>query len=108
MDFVRDLRERGFGATVADRLAWGDMRMNPTDLADVTGATYTHLMNGHAPAGNWTGLFQPRERVRLRFINGSAMSYFDSAHPRSDDDGGGRGWPVRAPGDRRRVPHRCG
>ena len=57
------------------------MRMRPTDLADVTGATYTYLMNGHAPAGNWTGLFQPGERVRLRFINGSAASYFDVRIP---------------------------
>ena len=80
-DFVRDIRERGFGAAVTDRLAWGDMRMNPTDLADVTGATYTYLLNGHAPAGNWTGLFQPGERVRLRFINGSAMSYFEVRIP---------------------------
>ena len=76
-DFVRDVRERGFGSTVADRRAWGEMRMTPTDLADVSGATYTYLMNGHAPAANWTGLFQPGERVRLRFVNGGAASYFD-------------------------------
>ena len=57
------------------------MRMNPTDLADVSGYTYTYLMNGTAPAGNWTGLFKPGERVRLRFINGSAMSYFDVRIP---------------------------
>ena len=81
VDFVRDARRRGFGDTFSDRLAWGDVRMNPTDIADVTGATYTYLMNGHAPAGNWTGLFQPGERVRLRFINGSAMSYFDVRLP---------------------------
>ena len=80
-DFVRDVRERGFGSTVSDRLAWGEMRMTPTDLADVTGATYTYLMNGHAPSGNWTGLFQPGERVRLRFINGGAASYFDVRIP---------------------------
>ena len=80
-DFLRDIRERGFGATLADRRAWGEMRMNPTDLADVSGATYTYLLNGHAPAGNWTGLFRPGERVRLRFINGSAMSYFDVRIP---------------------------
>ena len=80
-DFVENTREHGFGATMADRRAWGEMRMNPTDLADVTGATYTYLLNGHAPAGNWTGLFQPGERVRLRFINGSAMSYFDVRIP---------------------------
>jgi FtsP/CotA-like multicopper oxidase with cupredoxin domain len=80
-DFLRDVREQGFGATVADRRAWGDMRMTPTDLADVSGHTYTHLMNGVTPAGNWTGLFQPGERVRLRFINGSAMTYFDVRIP---------------------------
>ena len=80
-DFFRDVRERGFGATLDDRLMWGDMRMNPTDLADVSGATYTYLMNGVAPAGNWTALFKPGEKVRLRFINGSAMSYFDVRIP---------------------------
>ena len=80
-DFVRDVRERGFGSTVSDRLVWGEMRMTPTDLADVTGSTYTYLMNGHAPAANWTGLFQPGERVRLRFINGGAASYFDVRIP---------------------------
>ena len=80
-DFLRDIRTRGFGATLADRRAWGEMRMNPTDLADVTGATYTYLLNGHAPAGNWTGVFRPGERVRLRFINGAAMSYFDVRIP---------------------------
>ena len=53
----------------------------PADLADVTGSTYTYLMNGTTPAGNWTGLFKPGERVRLRFINGSAMSYFDVRIP---------------------------
>ena len=80
-DFVKDVRRHGVGATVADRSAWGEMRMNPTDLADVGGATYTHLMNGVTPAGNWTGLFKPGERVRLRFINGSAMTYFDVRIP---------------------------
>ena len=80
-DFVRDVRERGFGPTLSDRRAWGEMRMTPTDMADVTGATYTYLMNGHAPAGNWTGLFQPGERIRLRFINGGAASYFDIRIP---------------------------
>ena len=80
-DFVRDVRERGFGPTLSDRRAWSEMRMTPTDLADVTGATYTYLMNGHAPAGNWTGRFQPGERIRLRFINGGAASYFDVRIP---------------------------
>ena len=80
-DFVRDVREHGFGPTLSDRRVWGEMRMTPTDLADVTGATYTYLMNGHAPAGNWTGRFQPGERIRLRFINGGAASYFDVRIP---------------------------
>ena len=80
-DFVRDVRDRGFGTAAADRLAWGEMRMSRADLSDVTGATYTYLMNGQAPTGNWTGLFRPGERVRLRFINGSAMSYFDVRIP---------------------------
>ena len=80
-DFFKDVRRHGLDAALADRKAWGDMRMNPTDLADVGGATYTHLMNGVTPAGNWTGLFTPGERVRLRFINGSAMTYFDLRIP---------------------------
>ncbi len=79
--FLKDVREKGFKATVADRRAWGDMRMSPTDLADVSGYTYTHLMNGVTPSGNWTALFKPGERVRLRFINGSAMTYFDVRIP---------------------------
>ena len=80
-DFFRDVKEQGLAATVADRRMWGQMRMNPTDLSDVTGATYTYLMNGATPDGNWTGLFTPGERVRLRFINGSAQSYFDVRIP---------------------------
>jgi CopA family copper-resistance protein len=79
--FLRDVRKNGLGATLAERRMWGQMRMSAADLADVTGYTYTYLMNGRAPAGNWTGLFAPGERVRLRFINGSAMSYFDVRIP---------------------------
>src|SRR5258705_9788416 len=56
---------------------WGRMNMSPTDILDVTGATYTYLVNGQPPAANWTALFRPGERVRLRFINGSSMSIFD-------------------------------
>jgi CopA family copper-resistance protein len=80
-DFFGDIRNRGLGPTLADRRMWGEMRMNPTDLADVSGHTYTYLLNGVTPAGNWTGLFRSGERVRLRFINGSAMSYFDVRIP---------------------------
>jgi CopA family copper-resistance protein len=80
-DFIRDVRASGWKATLAERRAWGEMRMSAADLADVTGATYTYLMNGQAPAANWTGLFATGERVRLRFINGSAMTYFDVRIP---------------------------
>jgi CopA family copper-resistance protein len=75
--FVEDAEKKGLAATVADRLQWGKMRMSPTDILDVSGATYTYLINGHGPAANWTALFRPGERVRLRFINGSSMSIFD-------------------------------
>ncbi|MGH8174821.1 MAG: copper resistance system multicopper oxidase [Steroidobacter sp.] len=80
-DFFGDVRAKGLKETVADRRMWGQMRMNPTDLLDVSGYTYTYLMNGVTPASNWTGLFTRGERVRLRFINGSAMSIFDVRIP---------------------------
>ncbi|QTD31608.1 copper resistance system multicopper oxidase [Pseudomonas fluorescens] len=80
-DFIHDVGEKGWGATVADRTMWAQMKMNPTDIADVSGATYTFLMNGHAPDNNWTGLFRPGEKLRLRLINGSAMTYFDVRIP---------------------------
>ena len=80
-DFIHDVSEKGWGSTVADRKMWAEMKMNPTDLADVSGATYTFLMNGQAPNSNWTGVFRPGEKLRLRFINGSAMTYFDVRIP---------------------------
>jgi CopA family copper-resistance protein len=75
--FIDDARGKGLSETVADRLEWGKMRMSPTDILDVSGAAYTYLINGQPPAANWTALFRPGERVRLRFINGSSMSIFD-------------------------------
>ncbi len=80
-DFVRDVARDGFMPTVRERLMWLQMRMDPTDLQDVTGATYTYLMNGLAPGANWTGLFRPGERVLLRFINAGADSMFDVRIP---------------------------
>lgn len=73
--------EEGFGTALAERLDWDRMRMMASDIADVTGRTYTYLMNGVDPSTNWTGLFNPGERVRLRFINASAMSYFNIRIP---------------------------
>lgn len=80
-DFLRDVRRDGWRPTLADRAMWGGMRMNPTDLADVSGATYTYLLNGRSPAGNWTGLCTPGEPVRLRFVNAAAMTIFDVRIP---------------------------
>ncbi len=80
-EFFRDVHELGLQQALAKRRMWNQMRMSPSDLSDVSGYTYTYLMNGTAPAGNWTGLFRPGERIRLRFINGSAMSYFDVRIP---------------------------
>jgi CopA family copper-resistance protein len=64
-----------------ERLMWGKMRMDPADVADVTGSTYTYLVNGHGPQDNWTALFRPGERVRLRFINASSMTTFNVRIP---------------------------
>ncbi|MEO7917451.1 MAG: copper resistance system multicopper oxidase [Dokdonella sp.] len=80
-DFVRDARSKGLGEALAMRRMWNQMRMNPTDLGDVSGHTYTYLVNGASPAGNWTGLFQRGEKIRLRFINGSSSTIFDVRIP---------------------------
>lgn len=66
---------------LSDRLEWAKMRMDPTDISDVTGAVLSYLVNGHGPADNWTGLFTPGEKVRLRFINAAAMTVFDVRIP---------------------------
>jgi CopA family copper-resistance protein len=79
--FADDIQSAGLSPTLRDRLAWGNMRMSPTDIADITGYTYTYLMNGRHSAGNWTGLFKPGERIRLRFINSGAMSFFNVRIP---------------------------
>jgi CopA family copper-resistance protein len=80
-DLFRDMADKGVWSTLRDRWMWADMRMNPTDISDVTGATYTFLMNGRAPESNWTGIFKPGERVLLRFINASADTFFDVRIP---------------------------
>ena len=79
MDFFSDAKDKGLGAAWSDRKDWGEMRMMPTDIEDLQG--FTPVINGKGPAQNWTGLFKPGERVRLRFINSSAMTYFDVRIP---------------------------
>ena len=80
-DFIDDVAVHGWRDAFGERWAWAKMNMSPTDLADVSATTYTYLLNGQAPDGNWTALFQPGERVRLRLINASAMTYFDFRIP---------------------------
>jgi len=80
-DFMRDVSTMGLGAALDKRRMWNQMRMNPTDLADISAYTYTFLMNGTTPAGNWTGLFKPGERIRLRFISSGTQSFFDVRIP---------------------------
>lgn len=80
-DFIEDAGEMGLGAAFKQRAMWGAMRMSPADIADVTGSTYYFLINGHAPEDNWTALFQPGERIRLRIINASAMSILNFRIP---------------------------
>ncbi|MCD2449691.1 copper resistance system multicopper oxidase [Methylicorpusculum oleiharenae] len=79
--FFQDIQNNGLSATLSDRWDWGWMRMDPTDLADVNGSTYRFLINGQTPETNWTALFKPGEKIRLRFINASAMTYFDVRIP---------------------------
>ena len=80
-DLLEDIKAKGWEQTMRERAMWGEMRMSPRDLLDVTGSTYTYLINGRSPADNWTGLFNPGEKIRLRVINGSAMSFFDVRIP---------------------------
>lgn len=81
VDFFRDVSDMGLKAAVDKRKMWNEMRMSPTDLADLSADVLTYLMNGTTPAGNWTGLFRPGERVRLRFINGAANTFYDVRIP---------------------------
>ncbi len=81
VDFFRDVSEMGVSAALSKRRMWNKARMSPTDLADISAYTYTYLMNGSTPAANWTGLFKPGERVRLRFISSGTQSYFDVRIP---------------------------
>ena len=80
-DFFADAKREGFDRVLSERLMWGSMRMDPTDIADVTGATYKFLINGHGPVDNWTALFRPGEKIRLRIINAAAMTIFNVRIP---------------------------
>ena len=81
VDLFNDIADEGLQSAIEKRHMWNMMRMNRTDLADISAATYTYLVNGHANANNWLGLFKPGEKIRLRFINASAQSFFDVRIP---------------------------
>ena len=81
VDFFRDVSQIGMSAALEKRQMWNEMRMSPTDLADLSADVLTYLMNGTTPAGNWTGRFRPGERVRLRFVNGAANTFYDVRIP---------------------------
>ncbi len=80
-EFFSDVARMGLWPALQNYLSWDRMRMDPTDFADVTGYTYTYLTNGLSPAGNWAGLFRPGDRVRLRFIDAGAMTFYDVRIP---------------------------
>lgn len=81
LDFIREAGQQGVGPTWVDRKMWGQMRMLPTDLADVSSYSYTYLMNGHTPDDDFTSIFKGHKKLKLRFINAAAMTYFDVRIP---------------------------
>jgi FtsP/CotA-like multicopper oxidase with cupredoxin domain len=81
VEFLRDASANGTSAALNKRRMWNEMRMIPMDLADISAYGYTYLMNGNAPRANWTGLFRPGEKLRLRFINSAAQTFFDVRIP---------------------------
>ncbi len=80
-DFTKEVRQKGLAKAIKSREMWNQMRMSDRDISDVTGYTYTFLANGKTPSEGWMGRFKPGEKVRLRFINGSAMTFFDVRIP---------------------------
>lgn len=81
VDTWNEIRDKGVKQTWRDRKMWNQMRMSDRDISDVTGTTYTFLMNGQTPDQGWTGLFNKGEKIRLRFINAAAMTLFDVRIP---------------------------
>ena len=80
-EFLGDVNRMGFWTALQNYLMWHQMRMDPTDFADVTGHALTYLMNGLSPSANWTALFHPGERIRLRLINAASMTFYDVRIP---------------------------
>ena len=79
--FIDEVKTKGLGKAFADRSMWNRMRMNDRDISDVTGYTYTYLMNGKAPDTQFKALFKKGEKIRLRLVNSAAMTFFDVRIP---------------------------
>jgi len=80
-DFFSEVKKKGLSKAFGDRNMWNKMRMSDRDISDVTGYTYTHLMNGNNPATQFKALFKKGDKIRLRFVNGAAMTFFDVRIP---------------------------
>ena len=80
-DFIDDAAHLGIGAALSKRHIWNKTRMSPNDFSDISAATYTYLMNGQSPTGNWSAIAKAGERVRLRFIGASTATFFDVRIP---------------------------
>ena len=80
-DFITEIKEKGFLKAFNERKMWNEMSMTDRDLSDVSGYTYTYLMNGYNPASHYKALFKTDQKIRLRFINSSAMTFFDVSIP---------------------------
>ena len=79
--FLEEVKEKGLSQAFSDRKMWNQMRMSDRDISDVTGYTYTYLMHGNNPATQFKALFKQDEKIRLRFVNASAMTFFDVRIP---------------------------
>lgn len=80
-DFFSEVKQKGFSKAFGDRKMWNEMRMTDRDISDVSSYTYTHLMNGQNPATQFKALFKKGEKIRLRFVNAAAMTFFDVRIP---------------------------
>ena len=80
-DFIDEVKEKGFFEAFSERKMWNEMKMTDRDISDVSGYTYTYLMNGENPATGFKALFKNGEKIRLRFINSAAMTFFDVRIP---------------------------
>ncbi|WP_444942885.1 copper resistance system multicopper oxidase [Microbulbifer sp. ZKSA006] len=80
-DLWREVHAKGLAQTWRDRHQWNWKQISDHNISLVTGETYTYLINGQTPEANWTALFKPGERVRLRLINTASMTLFDLRIP---------------------------